>query len=50
MCPKVEWQTQGLCQSTDFWVLPLQGFDAVFGLPWLKKLGLITWDFQSLQI
>ena len=37
-------------QSIDFFRLPLRGCDLMLGVQWLKTLGLITWDFNTLSM
>ena len=32
----------------DFFLLPVEGYDAVFGTQWLKELGPINWEFNEL--
>lgn len=34
--------------SVDCYALPLQGFDIILGVHWLKTLGPIIWDFEAL--
>lgn len=36
--------------STDFFALPLAGYDVVIGMEWLASLGLILWDFSALTM
>ncbi|KAL4582748.1 hypothetical protein LXL04_007307 [Taraxacum kok-saghyz] len=36
---------QGYEFSADFFAIPLEGFDIVLGIHWLKRLGHILWDF-----
>jgi hypothetical protein len=41
-------------QGKTFWVdcytLPLEGFDVILNVQWLKSLGLIVWDFTALSM
>ena len=48
ICKMVLWETQGFHQTTDFLVLPLRGCDLVLGVQWLKDLGPIVWNFETL--
>jgi hypothetical protein len=32
------------------YTLPLEGFDVILGVQWLKSLGLIMWDFAALTM
>ena len=50
VCKNVEWESQGLNQTTDFLILPLRGCDLVLGVQWLQTLGPITWDFGALTM
>ena len=36
--------------STDFFALPLAGYDVVLGTDWLASLGPILWDFGALTM
>jgi hypothetical protein len=36
--------------STDFFALPLAGYDVVLVTQWLASLGLILWDFSALTM
>ena len=50
MCKGVPVEMQGFRQSIDFFLLPLQGCDIVLGIQWLKSLGPIQWDFNTLSM
>ena len=50
MCKGVLLELQGCRQGVDLLVLPLKGCDVVLGIQWLKTLGSIVWDFNSLLI
>lgn len=50
VCEAVPWSSQGFHTSTNFWVLHLQGCDAVLRVPWLQTLGQITWNFSDLTM
>jgi hypothetical protein len=54
-------QSCGVCKATtmhiqgekfmmDWYTLPLEGFDVILGVQWLKSLGLIVWDFAALSM
>jgi hypothetical protein len=36
--------------STNLYVLPLDGFDVILGMQWLRTLGPIVWDFGALTM
>lgn len=41
---------QGNAIVSDFYLLPLKGFDAVLGVQWLITLGPIQWDFSRMNM
>lgn len=52
-------KSEGICEGTpilvqkiefqvDFFLLQVEGCDAIFGTQWLKKLGPIIWEFNEL--
>jgi hypothetical protein len=41
---------QGETFITDCYTLPLEGFDVILGVQWLKSLGPIVWDFAALSM
>jgi hypothetical protein len=57
-----EWVTSGgVCRAAamtmgseqfhvNFYALPLDGFDIVLGVQWLRTLGPILWDFDDLKM
>jgi hypothetical protein len=53
-CPGVyraaPFSIEGASFSTDFFALPLAGYDVVLGTHWLATLGPILWDFGSLTM
>ena len=34
----------------DFFILPLEGYDVALETQWLRTLGPIQWDFETLQM
>jgi hypothetical protein len=53
-CPGVyraaPFSIEGTHFSTDFFALPLAGYDVVLGTQWLATLGPILWDFSALTM
>ena len=49
-CPRIRVALQGTTLITDFYLLPLEGFDAVLGAQWLATLGPILWDFSKMSM
>ncbi|KAK3035596.1 hypothetical protein RJ639_033188 [Escallonia herrerae] len=47
-CKEVQMVSQGVPLVVDFFLLPLEGYDAVLGAQWLSTLGPIVWDFSKL--
>ena len=47
-CTQVYLKLQKIPFVTDFFVLPLEGYDVVLGTKWLRMLGSIEWDFEKL--
>lgn len=43
-------KVQGNQFVTDFFLLPLGGCDVVLGMQWLRTLGPVLWDFNSLTM
>lgn len=41
------WVMQGSEFVADMWVLPLQGYDVILGIQWLKTLGEFKWDLNK---
>jgi hypothetical protein len=41
---------EGTHFSTNFFALPLAGYDVVLGTQWLASLGPILWDFGALTM
>uniref|UniRef100_A0A2N9FZ49 Chromo domain-containing protein n=1 Tax=Fagus sylvatica TaxID=28930 RepID=A0A2N9FZ49_FAGSY len=49
-CPRIRVALQGTTLITDFYLLPLEGFDAILGAQWLATLGPILWDFSKMSM
>ena len=49
-CQGVRVEMQGNAFVSDFYLLPLEGFDAVLGAQWLSTLGPILWDFSRMNM
>ncbi|XP_016467122.2 uncharacterized protein LOC107789765 [Nicotiana tabacum] len=49
-CKQVCLNLQGNSFRTDFYLLPLEGYDVVLGTQWLRMLGPIVWDFCRLEM
>ena len=47
-CTQVYLKLQKIPFVSDFFVLPLEGYDVVLGTKWLRMLGSIEWDFEKL--
>lgn len=47
-CVNIDLTIQGLLITTNFYLLPLGGCDAILGAHWLHTLGTILWDFSNL--
>nr|KYP32928.1 hypothetical protein KK1_046280 [Cajanus cajan] len=50
LCKGFNWQLQQISFTADVIVLPLGCCDLILGIPWLKSLGPILWDFTKLQM
>ena len=50
ICRGVAFQVGADSFITDFYSIPLDGFDVVLGIKWLSTLGPILWDFASLTM
>lgn len=46
----VQFTIDGEPFTTDFFALPLAGYDVVLGTDWLAALGPILWDFSTLTM
>ncbi|RWV79547.1 hypothetical protein GW17_00059300 [Ensete ventricosum] len=49
-CPRVKLILQEQDVVTDFFLLPLDGFDIVLGIDWLSMIGDVLWNFSKLTI
>ncbi|XP_026420082.1 uncharacterized protein LOC113316065 [Papaver somniferum] len=49
-CKNIPVKLQDYSFSTEFFLLPVSGCDAVLGVHWLRSLGNISWDFSKLQM
>ena len=47
-CVGVRLRLKAFTVITDFYIIPLDGYDIVLGTQWLKTLGEIWWDFSKL--
>ena len=47
-CSQVQLRLQKVPFMVDFFILPLEGYDVVLGTQWLRTLGPIEWDFETL--
>ena len=50
VCRNLTWEVHGLVQFFDFMILPLIRCDSILNIQWLRTLGPITWDFQTLKM
>jgi hypothetical protein len=48
ICHGLRMALQGEPFMMDFFLLPLEGCDAILGTQWLRELGPIWWDFAKL--
>lgn len=49
-CKGVQLQLQGTKIDAEFYLLSLEGCDAVLGAQWLCTLGSILWDFDKMEM
>jgi hypothetical protein len=49
-CKSTSLSIQGETFQVDCYTLPLEGFDVILGVQWLKSLGPIVWDFTVLSM
>lgn len=47
VCKGFTWTMQGEQFKTNTLILPLQEYDLILGVQWLRPLALISWDFQK---
>jgi hypothetical protein len=50
ICKNTSVDIQGEIFKIDCYTLPLEGFDVILGVHWLKSLGPIIWDFAALSM
>jgi hypothetical protein len=50
VCKGTSLDIQGEQFSIDCYALPLEGFEIILGVHWLKSLGPIMWDFAALSM
>ena len=50
LCPKVPINMQGHEFLLDFFLLPIEGPDVVFGIQWLQSLGRISMDYSEMTM
>lgn len=50
MCHGFQWTMQQQDFSTNVYLLPLESYDLILGIQWLKTLGIITWNFTELTM
>lgn len=43
-------QLGGFVTHVDFYILPLEGYEAVLGTQWLRTLGEILWNFSKMTM
>lgn len=49
-CLKITFQLAGYSINSDFFALQLEDFDVLLGVQWLKTLGPIVWNYDSLTM
>ncbi|XP_024196009.1 uncharacterized protein LOC112199191 [Rosa chinensis] len=47
---KIELQLQQFSFSDDFYILPVTGYEIVLGASWLRPLGDILWNFDTMRM
>ena len=50
MVQQFEVKLQGYMFPIEIYLLPLNGYEVMLGIPWLQDLGDIVWNFNSLTI
>jgi hypothetical protein len=50
VCPALPASVQEEPFKLTCYILPLDGFDVVLGVQWLRTLGPILWDFEKLTM
>ena len=49
-CNAVSIKLGGFVTHVDFYILPLEGYEAVLGTQWLRTLGEILWNFSKMTM
>ncbi|KAH6784215.1 hypothetical protein C2S52_009174 [Perilla frutescens var. hirtella] len=49
-CPQVTLGLQGTDFNMDLFILPIQGPDIIFRVPWLQELGQVNHDYRSMSM
>ena len=49
-CSAIKIEFPGYATTSEFFILQLEEIDIVLGIQWLKTLGPILWDFESLTM
>jgi len=49
-CVQVPVELQGMTFTIDFYILQLEDYEVVLGTQWLRILGPICWDFETLEM
>ena len=49
-CNAVSIKLGGFVTHVDFYILPLEGYEAVLGTQWLRALGEILWNFSKMTM
>ena len=50
ICRQFVWKMQGQVFEAEVLALPLDKYDLVLGIQWLRELGDIVWNFKTLQM
>jgi len=49
-CIQIPVELQGMTFTIDFYILPVEDYEVVLGTQWLRILGPIRWDFETLEM
>jgi hypothetical protein len=49
-CIQILVKLQGMTFTIDFYILPIEDYEVVLGTQWLRILGPIRWDFETLEM